>query len=145
MLLAKIKHDSLEARKAHESEKALSLVTLYAEAARIGKDAGDRETTDLEVIAVVRKFVKGLDDSLAVLQAQDAIEKARREKNLLSAYLPVQISGDVLAGVIAAIVATATDKSAKGMGFVMNALKAQYGGTYDGVEASKLVKASLVG
>lgn len=143
MLLAKIKSDSLEARKARDSEKATSLVTLYAEAARVGKDAGSRDSTDTEVIGVVRKFLKGVDDSLAVLTNPEAIVKAQREKVLLSAYLPVQITGEALADAINAIVATAPDKTAKGMGFVMNALKAVHGGSYDGNEASKLVKAAL--
>lgn len=145
MLLAKIKSDSLDARKARDSAKATSLVTRYAEAARVGKDAGGRNSTDLEVLAVVRKFIKGLDDSLTVLKDPAAIAKAQAERLVLGAYLPAQISGDALAVVIAAIVEAATDKTAKGMGFVMNALKSQYGGTYDGAEAGKLVKAALAG
>ena len=145
MLLEKIKSDSLDARKARDSEKATSLVTLYAEAARVGKDAGGRDSTDLEVLAVVRKFIKGLDDSLTVLKDPTAIAKAQAERLVLSAYLPTQITGDALADVIASILETAADKTAKGMGFVMNALKAQYGGAYDGAEAGRLVKAALAG
>jgi uncharacterized protein len=144
MLLETIQRDSLEARKARESEKATTLVTLFAEASRPGKDAGNRTSTDEEVIKVVRKFIKGLDDSLQVLTQPEAIARAQREKHVLSAYLPSQLSGEALVRAIEGIVAPMVDKSAKSMGLVMNALRTQYGGAYDGAEASKLVKSILI-
>lgn len=143
MLLDTIRSDSLQARKARETNKATALVTLLAEAGRVGKDAGSRDSTDLEVLGVVRKFIKGLDDSLAVLTEPSAIAKAQAERHLLQAYLPAQLSGEALVRAIAAIVATMQDKSAKSMGVVMAALKSQHGGAYDGTQASKLVKAAL--
>jgi uncharacterized protein YqeY len=143
MLLDTIKSDSLQARKARDTEKATTLVTLFAEAARVGKDADNRDSTDVEVLGVVRKFIKGLDDSLAVLTLPEAIAKAQREKQVLLAYLPAQLSGEALVRAIAAIVDSLQEKSAKSMGRVMSALKEKHGGAYDGTEASKLVKLAL--
>lgn len=143
MLLDTIQAASLEARKSKLTERASLLVTLYAEAARIGKDAGNRTSTDEEVLRVVRKFVKGVDESLAVLPQGDAREKALREKAVLEEFLPKMISGDDLGAAIADIVATLPEKSAKQMGAVMAELKARLGGAYDGKEASALVRAAL--
>lgn len=145
MLLDKIKQDSLEARRARETEKATMLVTLFAEASRPGKDAGNRDSSDEEVVKVVRKFMTGLNDSLAVLTQPEAIARAHREKQLLECYLPSQLSGAALSAVVDGIVASVSDKSAKSIGVVMNALRKAHGGAYDGTEASTLVKAALIG
>ncbi len=143
MLLDKIQAASLEARKAKQTEKASLLVTLYAEAARIGKDAGNRGTTDDEVVKVVRKFIKGIDESLAVLPEGEARNRALREKAELEVFLPMMVAGDELKAFIADIVAALPDKSPKAMGAVMKALKDKLAGAYDGTEASSLVKAAL--
>ena len=122
MLLEKIQAASLEARKSKDAEKAATLVTLYAEAARIGKDAGNRPTTDEETVRVVRKFLKGVDETLPLLTQPEAIERAKREKSILEAFLPTMVTGAELQAVIADIVASLAEKSPKQMGAVMGAL-----------------------
>ncbi len=143
MLLESIQAASLEARKSKLTERASLLVTLYAEAARVGKDAGNRASTDDEVLKVVRKFVKGVDESLAVLPEGEARDKALREKAVLEEFVPRLTTGEALAAVVADIVAQLPERSAKQMGAVMTALKARLGGAYDGKEASALVKTAL--
>ncbi len=143
MLLESIQAASLEARKSKLTERASLLVTLYAEAARVGKDAGNRVSTDDEVLKVVRKFVKGVDESLAVLPEGEARDKALREKAVLEEFVPRLTTGEALAAVVADIVAQLPERSAKQMGAVMGALKTKLGGAYDGKEASALVKAAL--
>lgn len=145
MLIEKIQADSLEARKAGETEQARLLVTLYAEAVRVGKDDGNRATTDEEVQTVIRKFLKNIRDTLTVLPADRA--EARRvaewEKTVLEAYLPRQAGETELRAYIAEVVATLPVKSSKQMGTVMGALKQKFDGNYDGSLASTLVKAAL--
>jgi len=60
-LLQDIKNASLEARKI-KSELSSFLVTLYAEAAKIGKDSGNRESTDEEVIKILKKFKSNAEE-----------------------------------------------------------------------------------
>lgn len=143
MLLETIKAASLAARKAKDAEQAALLTTLFAEAARIGKDAGNRETTDEETVRVVRKFIKGLDESLAVLTQDEARNRALRERAVLEQFLPKMVTGAELATVVADIVSTLAERTPKQMGIVMKSLKDRLGGAYDGNEASVLVKAAL--
>lgn len=143
MLLESIRTASLEARRAKDTDRASLLVTLYAEAARVGKDAGNRESTDDEVLKVVRKFLKGVDESLAVLTVEAARARALAEKAILETFLPRAVTGDELEGVIQSIVATLPERTARQMGVVMKALKEQLAGAYDGNEASVLVKKAL--
>lgn len=143
MLLESLRTASLEARRAKDTDRASLLVTLYAEAARVGKDAGNRESTDDEVLKVVRKFLKGVDESLAVLTVDAARARALAEKAILEGFLPRAVTGAELEGVIQSIVATLSERSARQMGVVMKSLKEQLAGAYDGNEASALVKKAL--
>ena len=143
MLLDTIKAASLEARKARDTDKAALLTTLYADAARIGKDAGNRDTTDEEVVKTVRKFLNGVVESLAVMTQPAAIARAQLEKTILEAFLPQQLSGIELATAVNTIVAGLAERTPKQIGTVMNALRVQFAGAYNGTEAGKLVKAAL--
>lgn len=145
MLLLQLQNDSLTARKARESDKALLLITLFSEAARIGKDDGNRETTDDEVLKVIRKFLKGVQETLDVLPAEkvEARAMAEFEKTILESYLPKMATEQELKAVIDATVAGLETKSPKQMGIVMKALKDKFAGAYDGNLASQLVKSAL--
>jgi len=142
MLVERIKADNLAARKARNIETSTLLTTLYAEVVKIGKDAGNRETTDEETVVVVKKFIKGIDETLHYKGAPDAT--LQHEKEILVEYLPVQLSDDELEEIIRDLVLTMNADSVKQMGSVMSALKSEYNGEYDGMTASKLVKSYLV-
>ncbi len=143
MLLESIRSASLEARRAKDAERAALLVTLYAESARVGKDAGNRESTDDEVVKVVRKFLKGVEESLSVLTVEEARARALREKEILESFLPRSVTGDELARVVDTLVEELPERTPKMMGAVMKALKDRLAGAYDGNEASALVKKAL--
>ena len=67
MLIEKIKEDSLRARKDRNTWKANLLTTLYAEASMIGKNKGNRVSTDEETTAVITKFLKNAQETKTVL------------------------------------------------------------------------------
>lgn len=145
MLLEKIKDDALTARKARDADKSALLTTLYADSARVGKDAGGRDSTDEEVVRMVRKFLKGVDESLALLTQPEAKARAEMEKGILEGYLPKQLTGEALKAAVESIVATLPDRAPKQMGAVMKQMKEKFSGAYDGNEASTQVKAALDG
>lgn len=152
-LLATIQSAALEARKARHTDKATLLVTLHAEAARIGKDDGNRESTDAEVEAVIRKFIKNNDETIKALWIpekidRDAVRVTRRdalilEQAILTSFLPKQASADEIQGAVTELVAGLADKSPKQMGAVMAGLNARFGNNFDKAAASQLVKAAL--
>lgn len=143
-LLDVINQDRTMARKEQDSFKATLLTTLYSEAARVGKDDGNRVSTDEEVTKTIRKFLKGITETLAVLPKEDArTVELEMEKKILESYLPAQVTGDALKSLVVSIVATLAEKSPKQMGAVMAKLK-ETGAVYDGKEASALVKEALI-
>jgi len=145
MLINQIKSDALIARKARQTDTATLLTTLYSEASMIGKNAGNRESTDAEVLQVIEKFVKNANEIQNILLKKNKdVSHIENEILVLSRYLPQKMSYEELGHVIRGIIKGLTeDKSPKLMGEVMGMLKILHGGQYDGKLASEIVKKGL--
>jgi uncharacterized protein YqeY len=137
-LFEQIKADQLTARKAHNALASSLLTTLIGEAAAIGKNNGNRDVTDAEVVALVKKFVKGMDETLGFLGNHNAEATAvvLAEKDILAAYLPKQMDEASLTEVIRELIAV----TGPNLGKLMAELKTQYAGLYDGKMASQIAK-----
>lgn len=148
MLLHIIQDAALQARKARETDRATLLVTLYAEASRPGKDAGNRESSDEEVLRVVRKFIKGAEETLHVTKDESVRARAQLERSILETFLPVNVAGEDLRQVVRSHARRVREDkpqvpAAKLMGEVMAGVKAQLAGAFDGAEASAMVRQEL--
>jgi len=134
-LMNEIREKQIQARK-EKSEFASLYTTLLGEAALVGKNAGNRETTDQEVIGVVKKFIKNIDEMLVALTSRldvnnVAISNAKFEKILLEQFLPKQLSEDELKDL-----ATGRESLPDSMKY----LKEHYPGLYDGKLSSAVAK-----
>lgn len=138
-LLAKIKRDQIDARKIGEKVRATILTTLYSEAANVGLNDGKRESTDQEVIAVIKKFANNLRESIAARPSQDL----ETELIIIENYLPAQLSEEELTTVIERYIGMIDNPDQKDMGKVMGQLKANHGGLFDGKVASQITKRLL--
>lgn len=144
MLIERIREDMIAARKGTDAVAKSLLVTLYAEALRVGKDKRNGVSTDEEVIGVVRKFLANVEETERLLQARGQSTLAQaRELEVLNTYLPTQMTEQELASAVRAIVADLGVSGTKVMGQVMAELKARHGGRYDGRAASTIVKQIL--
>lgn len=139
-LMEQIKKDQLTARK-ERSWKASILTTLLGEAAMIGKNAGNRETTDPEVIAVIKKFIKNMEETARLAGMDD---HTVMEIDLLSGYLPKGMDNKALVVAINEIILEqiGTD-TPHNMGSIMKRMKEKYDGLYDGKEVSGIVRELL--
>ena len=142
MLIEKIKTDQLIARKGHDAIASSLLTTLIGEAEMVGKNAG-RAVTDEEVVAVVKKFVKNMDETLGYLGDVDSNARTNVliEKNVITKYLPQQLNALQLEKIIGNLV----HANGKNTGAIMKELKAKFAGQYDGKMASEIVKKVLAG
>ncbi len=143
-LLSQIRTASLNARKARDGVARDLLVTLLSEAEMVGLNNGKRESTDAEVIATVRKFLKGNGEALAA-RSQD--EVLLREKALLEGYLPQQMNEAQLRSAIEAaavelgLVSNDTVSiSSRDTGALMKKLNENHQGQFAGAMASTLIK-----
>lgn len=133
-ILAQLKADQLAARKDRNTELVTTLTTLMSEIADVGLNDGKRETTDPEALAVIKKFVKNLEESIA---AQDSYDK-QVERELYLSYLPRMMTEAELELKIAEFIAFGNSN----MGMIMKELKTS-GKWYDGKLASTVAKRLL--
>ena len=134
-LLSKIKHDLFELRKEGKAKVAISLLTtLYSEAANVGLNDGKRESTDAEVIAVIKKFLKGVDECITTGTEKGIdISQYEKEKAILELFLPQQLTPAEIEAFVIDYVREGGKPAA------MKALKENYAGQYDGKIASTVV------
>ena len=139
-LIEKVKADQIYARKAHDSVKASLLTTLLGEATAIGKNDGNREVTDAEVVALAKKFMKGIDETInALMMHNKDATQFLMERGILETYLPKQLNQEETEAALKAAIA----EVGANMGKVMGYMKANYEGQYDGKLASMIVKTLL--
>ena len=142
-LLDQIKADLNQARKAKNGAVSNLLSTLYAETIMIGKNNGDRVTTEEETVAKIKAFIKNINETLKTIpEGNEKRNDYKNEKYILEKYLPVQLSEEELNKIIKEI-SSNYEKSIKSMGKVMGDLKDKYSGKFDGKLASNLVKKIL--
>ena len=145
-LLSEIKKDQLQARKNKNTDDATLLTTLIGEAAMIGKNDGNRETTDNEVVAVIKKFIKNNNELIAVVNPETyGFTRAIAENDFLTQYLPSQMTEEEIRAAVQSHMFTVDEVSPKIMGVIMKWLKDNYAGQYDGKMASKIVGELLNG
>lgn len=143
-LMSEIRSKQIEARKSKDVGAAAIFTTLLGEAGMIGKNNGNRETTDSEVIAVVRKFIKNNEETMLHIKNVNpsGYQGLQQENALLESLLPTQLTEVELRSIITAL-REEMNAGPKDMGKIMAKLKADHDGTYDGRLASTLVKEIL--
>lgn len=144
-LKVRISDDMKSAMKAREAARLGAIRLLQAAIKQ--KEVDERvELDDAGVVAVIDKMIKQRRDSISQYETagrQDLVEAERFELDVLSAYMPQQLSeAEVLTAIDAAIAGAGVTGPAA-MGKVMGVLKAQLAGRADMTEVSKLVKSKL--
>lgn len=136
-LLKRVAADQLAARKSGDKIAASVLTTLLGEASKLTAEdhkKGVTEVTDGRVIATVKNFISNVEQTLSVARPEQQAD-LQREMEILSAYVPAQLTEDDLNRVIGA-----WKDEGKNLGQIMAQLKAEYEGRYDGKLASGIAR-----
>jgi uncharacterized protein YqeY len=143
-MISKIKAAQITARKAKDAIRSTLLTTLIGEAEMVGKSAGNRASTDAEVLTVLKKFEKGMVENIAIYTKNDMRERlqlAEQEITIIREFLPQKLSDDqVMADIIAIMREQNLSAEQKSMGAVTKALKPKYGDQFDGGQISTVFK-----
>jgi len=146
-LKSRITEDMKAAMKAKETQR-LSAVRLLLAAVKQREVDERKELSDAEIVSVIEKMIKQRRDSISQFQAanrRDLVEGETFELNLLSGYLPKQLTDAEIAEEVSAAIAQTGAKGVPDMGKVMGVLKGKLAGRADLGKVSALVKAKLAG
>ena len=108
--------------------------------------AGRPALADSDLLGILQKMIKQRQESVAVYDAAGRKELADRERaeiEVISAYLPQQMSEPEVKAAIAQAIDQVGAKGIRDMGKVMAALKLGHAGRMDFGKVSGLVKAML--
>ena len=144
-LKERITEDMKAAMRAKEAAR-LSAIRLL-QAAIKQKEVDERVVADdAAVLAIIEKLIKQRKDSIeqfANAGRTDLVDKERAELELLTGYLPQQMSDAELAGAVDAAIAESGAAGPQGMGKVMAILKPRIAGRADMGKVSARVKQRL--
>ena len=113
---------------------------------QIEKDKGI-EVDDNKILEIIAKEVKTRNDSLSDFEKggrEDLVKQAKEEINILSEYLPKQLTKEELKIILSKIIEDVGATSIKDMGMVMKEAKIQIGTAADGRTINEVVKELLV-
>ncbi|MCP4706674.1 MAG: GatB/YqeY domain-containing protein [candidate division Zixibacteria bacterium] len=139
-LLKRIDEDLIKALKNHEGDKVTMFRGLKSDIKYKQIEKG-KDLTDDEVSAVLISAAKQRRDSIEQFKAggrQDLVDKETAELDIITEYLPKQLSEDKLREIIGkAIKKTGADSPAK-MGLIMKEVMPEVKGKADGKIVNKI-------
>jgi uncharacterized protein len=141
-ILEEIRSDLTSAMRAGDKQKVGALRLVLSELQKAAKEGSDDE------LAVLRRERKRrLEAARAYREAgrDDLATGEEAEGELISSYLPAELSDDALKEIVAQAVRDSGAESAKDMGRAMKQAMAAVDGRADGNRVSGLVRASLSG
>ncbi len=145
MLKEKLMEDLKSAMKEKNTNKKNAVQMVRTAILQIEKDKGI-EVEDEKILEIIAKEVKTRKDSLTEFEKagrDDLIKQTQEEIEVLSTYLPKQLSKEELTEKIKEIITQIGASSIKDMGAVMKEAKKQIGTAADGKTINEVVKELL--
>ena len=146
-LKEKINEDMKNAMRAKETDKLGAIRMLLAAVKQ--KEVDERIVVDdAMVLAIIEKQIKQRKDSISQFQQakrDDLVAKEQFELDILSAYMPQQLSVEEIAAEVVAAISQTGATGAQEMGKVMAVLKPKLAGRADMSLVSKTLKEKLAG
>ena len=146
MIIENIDHDINESMKAHDETKLIVLRMLKAAIKNKEIALKPKKLSNNDILAVISREIKTRKDSIELFTTgnrEDLASKEKGEINILTAYLPAQLSEDEIKNIIKEKISSLNASSIKDMGNVMASVMQTVAGQADGSLVSKLVKESL--
>ena len=131
--------------KDEKSMRSLRAIKAAIILAKTAEGAGG-ELKEEDEVKLLQKLVKQRKDSLEIFQQQNRADLARKEEEeieVISKFLPEQLSGDNLKNEISKIIAETGAASPADMGKVMGLATKKLAGRADGKSISAVVKELL--
>ncbi len=145
MLKEKLMEDLKEAMKEKEVLKKNVVQMIRAAILQVEKDK-QIELNDDQILEIIAKEAKKRKDSLSDYEKsgrQDLIDQVKQEIEIISEYLPKQLSKEEITNIVKEVIAETGATTTKDMGKVMKIAKERIGTRADGKDISDAVKKIL--
>lgn len=141
MLFDVIKSDLLTARRSKDTNPIVRdlLLTLVSDLAMIEKNTGVAPD-DAKVVSVVQKYLSTNKEFQGFNPDEVTLAKLVTEAQVLSAYMPQQLTDEEIDSLIAGYIAI----GANNIGAIMGNFNKAYAGRFDGRALSIKIKATLI-
>jgi uncharacterized protein YqeY len=133
-----IKAKFLEVRKAKDTNAIKTLSTLIGAIDMIAKNKQIEVTNEIVFDAIV-KMLKGVNETIPLVQDKIKLDALNNEKTLLESFMPKQMTEAELEAAIAEIVKTLDVSNKSFVGQVMKELKTKFCNQYDSKVANILI------
>ena len=145
-MFEKVNNDLVAAMKSGD-KFTLSVLRMLKSAIIYEQTNGEKhELTDDDIMSVIKKQVKTRKTSMEEYLSydrKDLADNLQKEIDILSKYLPEELSDEELTKVIDEIIAELKPDGMKGMGMVIKAVSAKCGAAADMKKVSSIVKEKL--
>lgn len=145
MLKEKLLEDLKSAMKEKDEIKKNTVQMVRAAILQVEKDKGIT-LEDNQVLDIIAKESKKRKDSLVDFEKsgrEDLISGVKKEIEILSEYLPKQLSKEEITTIVKQIIEQTGATSIKDMGIIMKEAKAKMGASADGKTINEVVKELL--
>jgi len=122
------------------------VVSAIKDAEIAGRSKGQKEMTDGEITAILKKMIKQRNESCEVYKKAgraELLENETKEIEVISVFLPKQLSEEETKKICEDVIKSVGASSMKDMGKVMGALKSKYSDTLDFSKVSSIIKEIL--
>ena len=119
------------------------IISAIKDAEIAGRAKGKKEITDSDITAILKKMIKQRNESCEVYKKagrSELLENETKEKDIISAFLPKQLSEDEVKKLCQETVKSVGATSMKDMGKVMGVLKSKHADTIDFSKVSPILK-----
>ena len=122
------------------------VVSAIKDAEIAGRSKGQKEMTDGDIIAILKKMIKQRNESCEVYKKagrNELLENETKEIEVINVFLPKQLSEEETKKICEDVIKSVGASSMKDMGKVMGALKSKHSDTLDFSKVSSIIKELL--
>ena len=139
-------NEALKAKDKNTYPTLRLVVSAIKDAEIAGRSKGQQEVADSDITGILKKMIKQRNESCEVYKKagrKELLESESREIEVISAFLPKQLSEEETKKICQETVKSVDATSMKDMGKVMGVLKSKHADTIDFSKVSSIIKELL--
>ena len=122
------------------------IVSAIKDAEIAGRSKGQKELSDTDITAILKKMIKQRNESCEVYkraERNELLENEMKEINVINTFLPKQLSEEETKKICEEAIESVGASSMKDMGKIMGVLKSKHPDTLDFSKVSEIIKGLL--